>query len=211
MMAIFKRSDEPVQATGNEADKPVFLDFAGPGEATAAERVGRWFVLIIAVALGAWLTWVLASSFVPRWWAQHVGGRVDGSLGAGTAWGFGYGFFATFLSLSVLIQARRKFLAWWGKLAVVVLALAVSAPNFMTLAVTIGTGKSSHAGRRIFDVNAPGFQWATLIGVVVGELDQRRLSFAGAATLLDGFIDATGLTPAEADQLSGAVAGFKTD
>lgn len=167
-MAIFKKSSEESVDGTRSSDEPMFLDLDGPADLTATERAGRWAVAVIAAALGGWLTWIIAASFVPRWWAQHIGQRVDGSLGAGAAWGFGYGFFATFLSLLILVQVRRKLFNWWGKLGVIVLALAVSAPSFMTLAVTIGSGKSSHAGRRIFDVNAPGFQWATAIGVGVG-------------------------------------------
>lgn len=166
-MAIFRKSTISAETDKSEKRDPIFLDIHGPGEVTKAERLTRWVVVGIAVVLAVWLSWLLAASFVPRWWAQHIGQRVDGSFSAGAAWGFGYGFFATFLSLLILAQIRRKFLNWWGRLSFVLLAVAVSAPSLMTLGVTIGSGKSSHAGRRIFDVNAPGFQWATLMGVVV--------------------------------------------
>lgn len=165
-MPFSKKPQDAEDAPDSSAEAPLFLDFDGPGKTTKAERIGRWLVLVIALALGAWLTWAMAASFVPRWWAQHVGDRVDGSFTAGVGWGFGYGFFATALSLLVVIQARRKFLSWWGKLLVILLAVAISAPNLMTLAVTIGNGKAAHAGRRIFDVTAPGFQWASLMGVI---------------------------------------------
>lgn len=165
-MPFSKKSQEADEVPDKPAETPLFLDFDGPGKTTKVERIGRWLVLVIALALGAWLTWAMAASFVPRWWAQHVGDRVDGRFTAGVGWGFGYGFFATALSLLVVIQARRKSLAWWGKLLVIFLAVLISAPNLMTLAVTIGNGKAAHAGRRIFDVTAPGFQWASLIGVV---------------------------------------------
>ena len=38
----------------------------------------------------------------------------------------------------------------------------------MTLAVTLGERESAHAGRRIFEVNAPAFQVASLIGAIAG-------------------------------------------
>ncbi len=169
-MAFSKKPNQGSDEVQDATDMPTFLDFDGPGEVTAMERFGRWMVLLIALALAGWVTWAMASAFVPRWWAQNIGHRVDGSFTSGVAWGFGLGFFATVLSLLILVQARRRFLAWWGRLLIVVLAVAVSAPSFMTLAVTIGSGKAANAGRRIFDVNAPGFQWASLVGVVTGVL-----------------------------------------
>ena len=167
-MAKGTKPEKSNSSGSSESPDPTFVDFNEGGDVTSIERAGRWLVFVIAVVVAAWLAYLLAASFVPRWWAQRVGSQVDGNFTSGVAWGFGYGFAATVLSLMIVLQVRRHFLNWWGRIALIVVALLVSAPNFMTLAVTIGGRSSAHAGRRIFDVNAPGFQWASLIGVIVG-------------------------------------------
>lgn len=143
---------------------------SGPGSTSSFERAARWVVIVLITSFLAWLVYLAAAAFLPRWWAQRMGERVDGSFATGVSWGLGQGFVFTALALVILIQVRRNFLAWWARLALILLALLVMMPNFMTLAVTVGSSKSAHAGQRIFDVNAPGFQWAALIGSLVAVL-----------------------------------------
>lgn len=156
-----------------------------PREESEAERLerkihdqptvapGRWvkrIVLFLVLAALLYLGWRLSSAFFPRWWAQRVADQVQGRMTAGTLWGLFYGFVFTLVPLLVLFQVRRRFLSWVWRGIIAVVALALAAPNWLTLVVVSGNSNAAHAGERIFDVDAPGFRWATLIGVVVGGL-----------------------------------------
>ena len=131
--------------------------------------VRRGVMVLVAVVVG-FILYKAAASFLPRWWAQKVADQVNGGFTAGTLWGLFYGFAFTFVPLVLFFQIRRKFLNWKAKVVVAILALALAAPNWLTLAVVASNSKAAHAGERIFDVDAPGFRWATLIGVGVGAL-----------------------------------------
>ncbi|KAA1425542.1 hypothetical protein FE697_005390 [Mumia zhuanghuii] len=124
------------------------------------------FVLAIAVVLVA-VGYALAA-FVPRWWAQWIGTRVDGKLTAGTVWGLFLGVVFTFVPLLIVWQAiaRRWIKGVW--IAVLVgVGILLALPNLMTLSIVIGTSDGAHAGERILDVDGPGFRAATLWGVII--------------------------------------------
>lgn len=138
-------------------------------------RVGtqKWVrraVVGLLVIVAAVIIYKIAASFLPRWWAQRVGNQTGGGMGKGTMWGFFYGFVFTFIPVLLIFQARRKLFSWKAKIGIIVVALVLAAPNWLTLGVVVGTNKAAHAGERIMDVEAPGFRAATLIGVVVGGL-----------------------------------------
>lgn len=132
---------------------------------------GRWVkravMLLVAIAVG-YLLFRISAAFFPRWWAQRVADQVDGRFTAGTLWGLFYGFVFTFVPVLIAFQARRSIFRWTGKIVVVLVALLVAAPNWLTLSVTAGNSNAAHAGERILDVDGPGFRAATLIGVVIG-------------------------------------------
>ena len=139
----------------------------------SAERDGtaRWVrrgVMILVAIVAVFVLYKVAASFLPRWWAQRMADQADGGMTKGTLWGLFYGFVFTFVPLVLLFQVRRRFLNWKAKVAVVVVALVLAAPNWLTLSVVAGNSNAAHAGERIMDVDVPGFRWATLIGVVVG-------------------------------------------
>lgn len=134
----------------------------------APGRLVKRIVLVIVLAALLYLGWRLAAAFFPRWWAQRVADQVQGGVTAGTLWGLFYGFVFTFVPLLLLFQIRRRFFSWAWRGVVVLVALALAAPNWLTLAVVAADSNAAHAGERIFDVEAPGFRWATLIGVIVG-------------------------------------------
>lgn len=139
-------------------------------EKLSTQRWVRRGVLILVVIVAAFVLYKIAASFLPRWWAQRVADQVDGGFTAGTLWGLFYGFAFTFVPLVLLFQVRRRFLNWKAKIAVAFLAAVLAAPNWLTLSVVASNSNAAHAGERIFDVDAPGFRWATLIGVGVGAL-----------------------------------------
>jgi hypothetical protein len=116
-------------------------------------------VLVAIVLLGA--------AFVPRWWAQRVADQVEGSFASGTTLGLFYGFVFTIIPLLVLWISMRLFRSWKLRVAFVVVAALLAAPNLLTLGVVLGAGSGAHAGDRTLDVEAPFFRGASLIGALV--------------------------------------------
>lgn len=125
-------------------------------------------VLVLVALAAAFIAFRVSAAFFPRWWAQRVADQVQGDFTSGTLWGLFYGFVFTFVPLLLLFQIRRRFFNWTWRLIVAVVALALAAPNWLTLSVVLGSSKAAHAGERIMDVDAPNFRAGTLIGAVVG-------------------------------------------
>ena len=128
----------------------------------------RRIVLVIVLIGVAYLVYLMSAAFFPRWWAQRVADQVDGSVTRGTTWGLFYGVVFTAVPLLLLAQVRRGFFSWAWRGIVALVAIALAAPNWLTLSVVAGNSNAAHAGERIMDVDAPGFRAATLIGVLVG-------------------------------------------
>jgi hypothetical protein len=116
------------------------------------------------------IAYFIAKAFLPRWWAQRIGSQVGGSFAGGIWWGLFYGVIFTLLPLLIAWQAIRRKWPMPARIAVVVLALIVAAPNLMTLGIVLGTGSASHAAQRILDVDGPAFRGATLVGVIFAVL-----------------------------------------
>lgn len=131
----------------------------------------RWvrrIVLLIVLIGVAYLVYLMSAAFFPRWWAQRVADQVDGSVTRGTTWGLFYGVVFSAVPLLLLAQVRRGFFSWAWRGIVALVAIALAAPNWLTLSVVAGNSNAAHAGERIMDVDAPGFRAATLIGVLIG-------------------------------------------
>jgi uncharacterized membrane protein (DUF485 family) len=142
----------------------------------------RWVnrIVLAVVLLGVvYVTYLVSAAFFPRWWAQRVADQVDGSMARGTMWGLFYGFVFTAIPVLVLVQARRRFLSWTWRGVVVLVAVVLAVPNWLTLAVVVANSSAAHAGERIMDVDAPGFRGATVIGAVVGALVALAITAAG--------------------------------
>ena len=134
-------------------------------DAAPRRRTPLWVVLgwlgggIVAV--------VVASAFLPRWWAQRVADQTDSSIAQGIGVGLFYGFVFTLLPLALLWWGLRHVSRWKTRLWVVAGAIALALPNLLTLGIVIGRGNAAHAGERTLDVEAPGFRGAALVGAVV--------------------------------------------
>ncbi|MFT4299940.1 MAG: hypothetical protein QM597_09930 [Aeromicrobium sp.] len=126
----------------------------------------RILLLLVALALG-YVAYRLALAFFPRWWAQRIADRVDGSMASGTLWGLFYGFVFVAVPLVVLAQVRRPFFSWPWRGVLVGIAVLLAIPNWLTLSVVLGTSRAAHAGERILDVDGPGFRTASAIGAAV--------------------------------------------
>jgi uncharacterized membrane protein (DUF485 family) len=124
-------------------------------------------VLVLVAIVAVYVGFRVSAAFFPRWWAHRVADQTTDSLTSGTLWGLFYGFVFTFIPLLLIFQIRRRFFNWTWRFIVVVIGLALAAPNWLTLSIVAGSSKSSHAGERILDDNSPGFRAGTLIGVVV--------------------------------------------
>lgn len=132
------------------------------------QRWVRRIVLAIVIVGVAYIAYLMSAAFFPRWWAQRVADQVNGGVTRGTMWGLFYGFVFTVIPLLLLFQVRRQFFSWTWRGIVALIAIVLAAPNWLTLSVVAGNSNAAHAGERIFDVDAPGFRWATLIGVIAG-------------------------------------------
>ena len=125
--------------------------------------------IVIALVVAV-LGYFIAAAFIPRWWAQRVAHQVDSRFTLGVTWGLFYGGVFTFAAVLVALQARRQLFGWPVKIGLIVLALLLEIPNFMTLGIVLGTSRAAHAGERILDVEAPAFRSASLAGVIIGAL-----------------------------------------
>ncbi|MTB88334.1 hypothetical protein GGQ26_08215 [Aeromicrobium sp. zg-629] len=142
----------------------------GPGTRTGAEIWVRRIVVVLALVVIALVIYGVLAAALPRWWSRRVADQVDGRMTVGVFWGLFYGFVFSFLPVLVAWQARRPFLKWPWKIAVVVLGVALAAPNWLTLSISLGQNSASDAGWIKLVNDAPGFQWATLFGAVAGVL-----------------------------------------
>ena len=147
----------------------------------AGTWVNRAVLALVLIAL-AYVAYALSAAFFPRWWAQRVGDQVGGQLSAGTLWGLFYGFAFTLIPLLLLAQMRRRFFSWTWRFIILAVAVVLAIPNWLTLAVVLGTSNAAHAGERIFDVEAPGFRAATAIGAAAGAVV--ALALVGASMRL---------------------------
>jgi len=166
--------DESPNAEHNK-DEPEKHDPVKDGHTDRGEQSGvdpaNWVlrvVLILVALVAAFVAFRVSAAFFPRWWAQRVADQVQCVFTAGTLWGLFYGFVFTFVPLLIMFQIRRRFFNWTWRLIVAVVALLLAAPNWLTLAVVVGTSKAAHAGERIMDVDAPNFRVASLIGACIG-------------------------------------------
>jgi hypothetical protein len=124
-------------------------------------------MLVAWIGAGAAIL-VFSTAVLPRWWAHRVGDQADGSMVQGVAVGLFYGFVFTALPVLLLWWGLRRARRWGSRLALVATALVLALPNLLTLGIVLGRGDAAHAGERTFDVEAPGFRGATLIGAVAG-------------------------------------------
>lgn len=142
----------------------------GPGATSSAEVWIRRIALIIVAVVIAVIVWGMFAAAVPRLWSQRIADQVDGRMSAGIFWGLFYGFVCSFIPVLIAWQARRPLFKKWWKVVVVAVALLAAAPNLLTLGISLGDNSASDAGWLALTTRAPGFQWATLFGAIMGVL-----------------------------------------
>jgi hypothetical protein len=100
------------------------------------------------------------------WWANVIRGQVQGNLGAGILVGMFYGFVFTFVPLLVAWQATRKRVGWPWKVVILVVAVAIAAPNLLTAGIMFGNSEAAHNGQRILGTEANWFPLWTQIAAI---------------------------------------------
>jgi hypothetical protein len=138
-----------------------------PSSSDAGTNWRRWLIAACILVLVLVLGGMIAAATVPRWWAQRVGDQVHGSMTQGVLAGLFCGFVFTALPIIVVAVVLRWRRTWRAILVAVVAALILALPNLMTLAIVLGRSNAAHAGERIFDVEAPSFRAASLVGAVL--------------------------------------------
>ena len=83
-------------------------------------------------------------------------------------YGLGIGAVFSFVPLLLLAQARRRIFSWTWRIIIALLAIALAMPNWLTIAVAIGTSRAAQDGRIIMTAEAPGFRNGSAIGAIVG-------------------------------------------
>ncbi|GAC70259.1 hypothetical protein GS4_33_00740 [Gordonia soli NBRC 108243] len=162
-------SEDPAAGVAaSPSDDPAARRTIGDRANSVAKRV---VAVLIAIALLV-IAYFILEAFLPRWWAQQIGQRVDGSFSRGIGTGLVLGIVCTFvpLLLFTLAVVNRGRLRNVPAIVFGIAGIIVAIPNLLSLAVVVGRGNGSHAGQRILDVDAPGFRGASLWGAVVGVL-----------------------------------------
>ncbi|RZL83771.1 MAG: hypothetical protein EOP32_06340 [Rhodococcus sp. (in: high G+C Gram-positive bacteria)] len=134
--------------------------------AWAKKAIGIAVLLVVLV-----LAYFILAAYLPRAWAQNVGGLADGSFAGGILWGLLFGTVCTLLPLLLFRWAWRLFRRRRFKpmqIVLLIVGVLVVLPNLLTLSVVLGGNSAAHAGERIMDVDAPGFRGGSLAGAIIG-------------------------------------------
>jgi len=134
----------------------------------SAGKVVNWLVLVLVLVAVGYLAYGAAEAFFPRWWAEQVGLEVNASYTRGMIIGLGVGAVFSFVPLLLLAQARRRVFNWTWRIIIALLAIALAMPNWLTVAVAIGTSRAAVDGRIIMTAEAPGFRNGSALGAIVG-------------------------------------------
>jgi hypothetical protein len=138
------------------------------GGGVSAGNVVNWLVLVLVLVAVGYLAYGTARAFFPRWWAEQVGLQVMGDYTRGMILGLGVGAVFTFIPLVLLAQVRRRFFSWTWRFIIALLAVAFALPNWLTIAVAVGTSRAAVDGRIAMTADGPGFRNGSAIGAIVG-------------------------------------------
>lgn len=162
-------SEDDVNARPESIDEGWHRDDRNSGGISAG-KVVNWLVLVLVMVAVGYLAYGIAQDFFPRWWAEQVGLEVGANATRGMILGLCVGSIFTFVPLLLLAQARRRVFSWAWRIIIALLAIALAVPNWLTVAVAIGTTRAAYDGRIIMTAEAPDFRNGSAIGAIVGGL-----------------------------------------
>ncbi|NVM95371.1 hypothetical protein [Arthrobacter wenxiniae] len=131
-----------------------------PGAAMAKRRMPVWLRRTIVGAVAAIVlvvAYFIASVTVPLAWATSIRDQTGGKLGNAIPLGMFYGFVFSFVPVAVAWQAHHKKLDKWVRIGLLVVAVLLTLPNLLTLAVLYGTTGSAADARSIWTTG--GANW----------------------------------------------------
>ena len=160
-------SDEDLNARPESIDEGWHREYRSSGGISAG-KVVNWLVLVLVMVAVGYLAYGAARAFFPRWWAEQVGLEVAANSTRGMILGLSVGAVFTFVPLLLLAQARRRVFSWAWRIIIALLAIIVALPNWLTVAVAVGTSRAAHDGRIIMTAEAPDFRNGSAIGAIVG-------------------------------------------
>lgn len=136
---------------------------AAQAEARKRRRVIFGVVGAILLVIG----YFILAAFLPRWWGRQVGDWCRGSFTKGLIYGLGFGLICTFVPIAIAATTLNRRLNHQMRGVILVIAVAIAAPNLLTLSIAVGSGGGAHAGDRLMTDRAPFFRGATLIGAIL--------------------------------------------
>lgn len=169
-------SDDDLNARPESIDEGWHRENRNAAGGVSAGKVVNWLVLVLVLvavgvlAVGAVLgrTGIDLLDSLPTTWAEQIGMETMASITRGTVLGLIVGSVFSFVPLLLLAQVRRRFLSWAGRGIIALLAIAFALPNWLTVAVAIGSSRAAQDGRIIMTAESPGFRNGTAVGAVVG-------------------------------------------
>lgn len=146
-------------------------DKAGKAKGGLGASIGNglmFLLLLIFLAGGALVGWLITIWFGFGMWAHFLGNRVDGETLNGTLWGLSLGFVCSVIPLIIARQALRRRLSFVARLVIVAIALVIALPNIATLSIRFGSSRPSHVSERVLSTEAPGIYVGSYVGIAVG-------------------------------------------
>ncbi|ALE05447.1 hypothetical protein AL755_08100 [Arthrobacter sp. ERGS1:01] len=125
-------------------------------------------IVVIAALVILVIAYLIASVTVPLTWAHAIRNQVGGQLGNSIPLGMFYGFVFSFVPVVVGWQAHYKKMHKWVRVGILVVALLLTIPNLLTLAVLHGNSKTAADARAIWATSANWFGTWSQIFMVVG-------------------------------------------
>ncbi|WP_125611376.1 hypothetical protein [Specibacter cremeus] len=147
---------------------------AVPGTPVPRKPRPAWLqrtIVGVAIAAAVVVLWVIGSATLPLVWANSIAGQVGGNLGLGIPLGMFYGFVFSFVPVLVGWQAHHRRMKRWLRVTILAVAVALTIPNLLTLAVLNGRGNTAASARLVWATQANWFGgWSVafmLVGVVL--------------------------------------------
>lgn len=131
-----------------------------PATAAARRKMPVWLARTIigaAAAIVLVIAYFIASVTVPLAWATSIRDQTGGKLGNAIPLGMFYGFVFSFVPVLVGWQSHHKRLNKGVRIALLVVAVLLTIPNLLTLAVLYGTTGSATDARSIWTTG--GANW----------------------------------------------------